>query len=122
MLGEIQAGEIPADLGERHDYAVAFGGEPLDGFKRSMRQYPRDAVRALSSKPVRYCQVDWGNPAGAAKAYLDVYRNFRFFIFESRTDIRWYQSRKNEASFFRLHSGGTPGDMFNMLRRGVGGN
>ena len=120
VLGEITAAEIPSDW-PGSDFAIAFGGESFDDFKRGMRQYPKDAVRALTNKPVRYCRVDFGNPNGAKKAYLDVYRNFRFFIFESKDDIRWYQSNKGNASFFKMSSGNTPKDMFAMLRGGRSG-
>ena len=120
VLDEIAVTDIPSDW-PGGDFAIAFGGESFDDFKRSMRQYPRDAVRALTNKPVRYCRVDFGNPNGAKKAYLDVYRNFRFFIFESKDDIRWYQSNKGNAAFFKMSSGNTPKDMFAMLRGGRSG-
>lgn len=120
VLGEIQRTEVPGDWPD--DFAIVFGGETFDDFKRGMGQYPRNAVAALTDRPVKYCRVDFGNPAGAKKAYLDVYRNFRFFVFNGRNDIRWYQSNKGRAAFFRLSTGRTPADMFAQLRSGATGN
>ena len=53
----------------------------------------------------------------AGRAYLDVYRNFRFFVFESKNDVRWYQQSGdgNKAGFYRLSTGNVPSDMFEML-------
>lgn len=120
VLGEIQRTEIPANW-QGDDFAIVFGGMTFDEFKRDLRIYPTTAVQTLTNKPVKYCKVDFGNPAGAKKAYLDVYRNYKFYIFESLTDIRWYQSHKGNPAFFKMSAGRTPQDMFRMLQSGRSG-
>ena len=115
IIGEISKSELAGWTGSK--FAVAFGGYSLQDFKRDIDSFPGAAVQTLTDKPVRYCQVDFGDPTIAGRAYLDVYRNFRFFVFESKNDVRWYQQSGdgNKAGFYRLSTGNVPSDMFEML-------
>ena len=116
IIGEISKAELAGWTGS--EFAVAFGGYSLQDFKHDIDSFPEAAVQALTDKPVKYCRVDFGNPDGARMAYLDVYRNFRFFVFESKDDVRWYQQfggKRGKACFYRLSTGNTPRDMFEML-------
>ena len=115
IIGEISKTELAGWTGS--NFAVAFGGYSLQDFKRDIDSFPGAAVQTLTDKPVRYCQVDFGDPTEAGRAYLDVYRNFRFFVFESKNDVRWYQQSGdgNKAGFYRLSTGNVPSDMFEML-------
>lgn len=64
----------------------------------------------------------FGNASGALKAYTDVCRNYMFFVFNKRTDLRWGMTRKGHKIFFKWDQGPTPSDMWFKLSGEGNGN
>ena len=108
-----------------------FGPWPISQFKQQMQAFPSNALQALFDKPVKYKELAnseymgvrvFGNASGALKAYTDVCRNYMFFAFNKRTDLRWGMTRKGHKIFFKWDQGPTPSDMWFKLSGEGNGN
>lgn len=120
IVGEIPYTRVMAWRNSDHATALVFYGGTLDEFRRELSHYPQTAVAALTNKPVQFVHVDWGNPNGAPKAYRDVYRRFKFYVFDSPNDIRWWTSRLHAERFYRWRDRAA-NDLLFMLERGRSG-